>query len=367
MDSEIQEIITRFKLLKTSSARRAAYHRIIDELDSHDWRDVKKRINERSFQKDILGTLPLDIALQLIKCLDLSDVHSLRRVSKRWCEVLSSDLACSSLLCLYTGRPLDYPNDDAKSTLARYSKHRSRLEQGIPFQGFPFVMHLGEIYGSRKMDHCNGIFAWLSHSAIKVYNKRSQRMRTFYTENRERCKDIRITEKGGNVSIACSYTRELPLSRNLGMLDVEIHHDFQDGFNNKTGVLSSRLVSDRHALQDLLPVVYHPRAEDICIHKLPAEQTGRRLSFADVDNGILYWLKNDGGEKSIWISDPYAETPLYAARSMIFDQPRDPSDAADSAVDREILGFTGDCQFVSIFDAAWLQIWDFDDMSGIHI
>jgi hypothetical protein len=45
----------------------------------HEWRDVRDRMNQVSFQKDILGSLPMEIAVQIAQYLDLSDSYILRR------------------------------------------------------------------------------------------------------------------------------------------------------------------------------------------------------------------------------------------------------------------------------------------------
>lgn len=57
------------------------YHRILDQLKPHEWRDVRTRINLRSFQKDILGQSPPEVAVQIAQYLDLSDLHVLQGVS----------------------------------------------------------------------------------------------------------------------------------------------------------------------------------------------------------------------------------------------------------------------------------------------
>lgn len=197
MDPEIQEIITRFKLLDTTSARRAAYHRIIDHLNLNEWRDVKERINERSFQKDVLGALPLEIALQVIQRLNLSDIHSLRRVSRRWCDILSWDFTCSVLFRQHTGASIDRLHGDIKSTLARYSKTRFHLEQGVPLEEFHLDTPVVSDIFAQGLDYSHGRLVWSGgpDTAIVIHDLRSQEKKTLYTENRDRCYSICITEK----------------------------------------------------------------------------------------------------------------------------------------------------------------------------
>jgi hypothetical protein len=188
MDSNIQEIIVRFKQLNTASARRTVYQQIIDLLNPHEWRDVQKRINQRTFQKDILGSLPLEIAVHIIQYLDVNDVHLLQMVSRRWHEVLSSEPVCSVLFRQYTGGSLD---NDFKSTFARYSRQRSRLEQGRP------VAHVQlDIPFSQDLDYCDGRYAWSADggTTIVVFELCSRKTQRFCTENRERFERFRLSE-----------------------------------------------------------------------------------------------------------------------------------------------------------------------------
>ncbi|KAL4932273.1 F-box domain protein [Aspergillus undulatus] len=193
MDPKIQEIITLFKQLDTTtSARRTAYHKMIDELGPDEWRDVKERINERSFQKDILGSLPLELAVQIIQYLKLDELHLLRRVSKRWHKVLSSKSACSILYRLYTGASL---TDDFQSTLARYSRKRLRLEQGNPSTLLPInLSHLPQ-WEIDCLYLSNGKFVWLTdyETTITVYDTKTGKKQRFCTEHRERIGDYRLS------------------------------------------------------------------------------------------------------------------------------------------------------------------------------
>lgn len=46
----------------------------------YEWRDVRDRMNQVSFQKDILGSLPTEVAVKISRYLDLSEIHIFRRV-----------------------------------------------------------------------------------------------------------------------------------------------------------------------------------------------------------------------------------------------------------------------------------------------
>ncbi|KAL4746244.1 hypothetical protein BDW72DRAFT_210594 [Aspergillus terricola var. indicus] len=468
MDPNIQEIIIRFKQLNTASARRTVYHQIIDQLDPHEWREVQKRINQRTFQKDILGSLPLEVAVQIIQYFDVNDVHLLQRVSRRWLEVLSSKPVCSVLFRQYTGGSLD---NDFKSTFARYSRQRSRLEQGLP------VAHVQlDIPFSQDLDYCDGRYAWSADggTTIVVFELCSRKTQRFCTENRERLERFRLSEnlvaaitirgychawdlrteytravrlpntnlshfviggfrvavyyenlridgqeggvvmhfdlrpgsprthriqrvkelallsldtssnyltaislkhhskpdpsripnwsclyvvkyelhENGEVSTARSYTLRLPSSSERACLARNSPH-----YCRNLGVL---YVGSSSALSFVLPITYHPRTEQVCIHPLLDPQMVHSLTMANIDNGILYWVRDDDGRQSIWISNPYAVTPLYASRGLEFDLPGALPDEASLMIHTRLL-LTGDFRFVSMTDVSGTRVWSFED------
>ena len=195
MDLDVPGFVAHFKQLD-KSARRTAYHQIIDQLDPYEWRDVRKRINERSFQKDILGILPLEIAVQIIKYLSLNDAHLLRRVSKRWYDVLSSRSACGVLLRLYIGVSFTSLGDDFKSTLIHYSRRRRRLEHGNPLAEFRINLPFTTGQEILSLDYSDGRYAWLTDgdTTIVVYNLCTQKTQRFCARNRERLEKLRISE-----------------------------------------------------------------------------------------------------------------------------------------------------------------------------
>ncbi|KAL3436323.1 hypothetical protein BDV09DRAFT_165391 [Aspergillus tetrazonus] len=468
MDSNIQEIIIRFKQLNTASARRTVYQQIIDQLNPHEWRDVQKRVNQRTFQKDILGSLPIEIAVQIIQYLDVNDVHLLQRVSRRWHEVLSSEPVCSVMFRQYTGGSL---GSDFKSTFARYSRQRSRLEQGRP------VAHVQlDIPFSQDLDYCDGRYAWSADggTTIVVFELCSRKTQRFCTENRERFERFRLSEdlvaaitvrgychawdvrteytrsirlpntnlshfvigsfrvavyyknlridsqeggvvmhfdlrpgsprthriqpveelallsldkssnfltticlkhhsnwdpsyipnrprlhvvkyelhENGEASIACSYTLNLPSSSDRTYLARDLPQYYKN-----MGVL---YVSSSSALSFVLPITYHPQTEQVCIHALLDLRVADSLSMANVDNGILYWVRDDGGKQSIWISNPYAVTPLCASRGLDFDLPRALPDETP-LMGHHCRLLTGDSRFVSMTDMSGTQVWCFED------
>jgi hypothetical protein len=64
---------------------------LIEGLTAHEWRYLRDRLIQRCFHCDVLGKLPLELAICVAAYLDPLDVVALRRVSKRWHSLLTSD------------------------------------------------------------------------------------------------------------------------------------------------------------------------------------------------------------------------------------------------------------------------------------
>ena len=193
MDPNIRDIITRFKELDTTtSARRIAYHQIIDQLDPYEWRDVTRRMNERSFSIDILGALPLEIAVEIVQYLDLAELYVLRRVSKKWHEILSSRAAYSVLYREHTGCIL---GDDFETTFARFLKRRLRLEQGKPSASLQVDFSELSWEEKRTLDSMNGRYVWLTNNdtTLVVWTPGTGKKQRFCTEDRRQILNYCLT------------------------------------------------------------------------------------------------------------------------------------------------------------------------------
>lgn len=119
-------------------------------------------------------------------------------------------------------------------------------------------------------------------------------------------------------------------------------------------VLHASDMSDGIAHHFMLAITYHLPSERICIHKIPTDRFAELLCLSSVDENLLYWIKNEGDKRSIWISNLCAEPPLYAARNMSLGLPSDPADEVFRVV-------KGDNQILSIIDATGVQVWSFAD------
>ncbi|KAF9892370.1 hypothetical protein FE257_002147 [Aspergillus nanangensis] len=191
MDSDVTDLITRFNQLSSPLARHTVYHHILDQLNLYEWRDVRDRLTQVSFHKDILGSLPLEIVVRIVKDLDLSEIHVLRRVSKNWQFLLSSDPVCGTVYRMYTGLHGQSCTVSSSRTLLQYAKQRLRLERGDPV--FKIDLSPG-IALSSDLDYSTGRYAWINGGSILVHNLRAQTNQVYCTPNRDSFVQMRISE-----------------------------------------------------------------------------------------------------------------------------------------------------------------------------
>ncbi|KAJ5201628.1 uncharacterized protein N7498_006291 [Penicillium cinerascens] len=201
MDLEVQGILDRFRTLPNSS-RRDVYHGILDQLRRDEWRGVKERADQTSFECDILGNLPIEIAVLVTTHMNLADLLILQRVSRRWQEVLSSPIVQWAAVRAATGQDSAAQNFD-RSSPAKLLKKRLRMERGQPTSTFklrsPFSIEYDVLMLSGGVGYFKNIYAWLDgrdgRTSVCILNLRSGKMDRVTTENRELLSELNISEK----------------------------------------------------------------------------------------------------------------------------------------------------------------------------
>ncbi|KAE8349812.1 hypothetical protein BDV28DRAFT_54141 [Aspergillus coremiiformis] len=197
MDPEVQNILNRFKDLKFPSARRAVYYHLLEQMHPYEWRDVRDRMNQVSFQKDILGSLPVEIAVQIVKYLDLSEFHIFRRVSKRWNCLLSSRLLCNVVFRRYIGHSCSsIQATETPDAFIQYAKQLVHLERGQPVSKVykSLCLPLPSSTGLVGHDFSNGRYTWTEDAIVYVHNLHSNTTQSFCTENRDSFTTLRVSE-----------------------------------------------------------------------------------------------------------------------------------------------------------------------------
>ncbi|EIT77725.1 hypothetical protein AFCA_011998 [Aspergillus flavus] len=196
MDPAVLDILTRFKDLKSTSARRALYHLLLEQMHPYEWREVRDRMNQVSFQKDILGTLPTEVAVQISRHLDLSEIHIFRRVSRRWNCLLSSRLFRDAVCHQYVGHNSRSIALESPDAFTQYAKQRVRLERGQPISKVlnrPYSP-IPNATGLVGLDFSHGNYGWIEDAIVYVHNLHSNTTQSFCTENRDTFTALRISE-----------------------------------------------------------------------------------------------------------------------------------------------------------------------------
>ncbi|KAL2000837.1 hypothetical protein VTN02DRAFT_2576 [Thermoascus thermophilus] len=216
LDPDATSIIASFKALKGKEARRAAYHGILDQLLPDEWREVRERVDVRSFKYDILGSLPLELIARICEFLDLREIISLQRVSRCWNRLLSSPLIYRTAFrvdCINEPLP-DVSDAEWQSLFIKYAKRRLLLELGRPYTKavYPYRFKCWDFYPPQDvMAYCGGRFAWAETDrdgrslGVAVHCLRSGTISRFTTENRELILCVRLSETAVSVVTGRGY------------------------------------------------------------------------------------------------------------------------------------------------------------------
>lgn len=79
MDAEA--LIAAFKRLPAGDSRQNFLDALVGEFTAYEWRAVQRRLNERTFQRDIIGRLPVELVAHIFAYLEASAPYALQRVS----------------------------------------------------------------------------------------------------------------------------------------------------------------------------------------------------------------------------------------------------------------------------------------------
>lgn len=72
--------IAEFQALPSTKSRREALGALIEELTPHEWRALHSVTSARTFDFDIIGHLPVELATQIFSHLDTSTPYRLQSV-----------------------------------------------------------------------------------------------------------------------------------------------------------------------------------------------------------------------------------------------------------------------------------------------
>ncbi|KAB8201551.1 hypothetical protein BDV34DRAFT_216221 [Aspergillus parasiticus] len=151
MDPEVLDILTRFKDLKSASARRALYHLLLEQMHPYEWRDI--------YQKSTFSEESPDDG------------------------IVFYPLGYSAMLC-------------ASNAFTQYAKQRVRLERGQPISKVldrPYSP-IPNATGLVGLDFSHGSYGWIEDAIVYVHNLHSNMTQSFCTDNRDTFTALRISE-----------------------------------------------------------------------------------------------------------------------------------------------------------------------------
>ncbi|KAF3387139.1 hypothetical protein F1880_000036 [Penicillium rolfsii] len=243
MDPEAEALLRQYQNLPTSS-RQAVLRGILDQLPRDGWRLIKAQADSHTFQYDILGKLPLELAALVAEYLPLNDIICLRRVSHRWQRVLSSPALCcavvrktlgknpwalsspgpemdthatdtlTSVLTVSSDTIVSASTVDPGQSTSSYStasftkivKRRLRLEQGDPYkvttisspiEGLTVPGPEEELDLRAFVAYSDGYCAWLDpkedQTSVGIMNLFNGERENFTTDNREKLCGLRFS------------------------------------------------------------------------------------------------------------------------------------------------------------------------------
>ncbi|KAF2464676.1 uncharacterized protein BDR25DRAFT_241584 [Lindgomyces ingoldianus] len=84
---EVDTVIQAFRKLGNSD-RRAALEALANEFDPYEWRFIQEKLNNKSFSRDIVGALPVELVSHIFSHLDIAAAYYYQIVCKQWRETL---------------------------------------------------------------------------------------------------------------------------------------------------------------------------------------------------------------------------------------------------------------------------------------
>ncbi|KAJ5996460.1 hypothetical protein N7522_008120 [Penicillium canescens] len=195
---DMQAMLDNFLALKTSD-RRKTVNAILNALTVDEKRDLKRKMDNVTFQVDIWGSLPPELRDLVVKDLNLHDLFVLRRVSKLWNKTLSSPSVLRSAYMYATITGKHVLDTLPAEHVERWIKRRTKAEQGRPFAVGKLLVspdHLDT--EDEQMSYANGMFAWVDtgtdKSSICLVHLTTGEKRHFTTDNRETLGNIHVSD-----------------------------------------------------------------------------------------------------------------------------------------------------------------------------
>ncbi|KAL7273554.1 hypothetical protein RUND412_003584 [Rhizina undulata] len=139
---------------KSQDERQAFLSQLASQFRQSDWFHINRLLDIHSYYRDIVGTLPLEIALLILENVHPVEICRFRLVSRRWNELLSSKEVCRAIAVKW------YKREVLKTLSAREGGQHievkgEAVEVGKTAEGIPWKIIMENI-ASRKIRFCLG-------------------------------------------------------------------------------------------------------------------------------------------------------------------------------------------------------------------
>lgn len=221
--AQVNSLIQAFRELEPRIARKQALAALVNELTSHEWRHLEHIVSARTFQFDIIGSLPAELVIEVFSYLDIAAVYRLQvvshppiqsfipskivtygtKVSRRWNHALRNPDVVNQKLKAWYGKTLPTsvnPGEDDYVVRQRQAEHIFRICTGRPYNSLsiPIPWHPSTVVVVG--DH----FAWLNRDCrvLNVFNLRTGKIWQKQSPARERFYGLKASDE---LIVFCTY------------------------------------------------------------------------------------------------------------------------------------------------------------------
>ncbi|MCJ1243576.1 hypothetical protein MMC30_000773 [Trapelia coarctata] len=195
-------IVSAFTSLENVHTRREVIQSILSNLNRNEIRELRNWSLEQDFRRDIVGTLPIELAVQVLQEVGLRTAFICRRVSKKWSKILSSRCVVQALLRQWLSPgdpalhvPQGIPSSEAFSIIA---EQIDAFRTGRPFSELTVFCNAGQdgTAWHSFLAYSTGFLAWYDISSRKIFvlELRSGVSKTWVNQNRENPYALALSE-----------------------------------------------------------------------------------------------------------------------------------------------------------------------------
>jgi len=175
---------------------------ILSNLTRNEVREIQHWSLEQDFRHDIVGTLPMELAVQILQEVDLRIAFRSRRVSRKWAMILSSPCVIEALLRQWLSLsdpaphvPEGVPSSEAFSIM---TEQIDAFRTGRPFSELTVFGNSGQDPTSQYNfpAYSTGFLSWYDESSreITILQLSTGISKTWVDQNRERPYSTALSE-----------------------------------------------------------------------------------------------------------------------------------------------------------------------------